>query len=128
MAYARPQKVVLGAHTLVLTDEGLIERTEYNETLRRWKGLNRVRESGRYLFLQVSEMQFHVIPKRSFVSNDDIRAFCRKSRVKYIPPNPNLRPELVPEIRPRVFSMQRIRRDSSLHPSVFVISFYLIGE
>ena len=41
MAYARPQKGVLGPHTLVLTDEGLIERTEYNETLRRWKGLDR---------------------------------------------------------------------------------------
>ena len=75
MAYAREQKGVIGKHTLVLTDDGLIERTDYNETLHRWKGLFRVRESGHYIFLYVTEAQYHLMPKCSFASVDEMRSF-----------------------------------------------------
>jgi len=75
IAYGREHKGLLGVHTLVLTQEGLIERTDYNETLHRWKGFHRIRETSRYLYLYVSEVLYHQIPKRSFTSGEEMRSF-----------------------------------------------------
>jgi hypothetical protein len=78
IAYARGHKGLLGIHTLVVTAEGLIERTDYNETLHRWKGFHRVRESASYFYLYVSETNFHLVPKRSFTSGQELRSFLEE--------------------------------------------------
>jgi|SRR5215213_8575469 len=75
IAYTRKHKGVLGVHILVLTDDGLIERTDYNDTLHRWKGFHRVRQTSRYLYLYLTETLYHQIPKRSFASDEDQRSF-----------------------------------------------------
>ena len=72
---AMKDRGVVGAHTMILTDEGLIERTAYNESLHRWNGFSRVRQSSRYLFLFLSEERFFHIPKRSFASDEEMRSF-----------------------------------------------------
>jgi hypothetical protein len=80
MAFGRPHKGLLGSHTLVLNDEGLIERTEYNETLHRWKGLHKVRDTASYLYIYVAEMNYHLIPKRSFSSLAEQHNFLAEVR------------------------------------------------
>jgi hypothetical protein len=58
---------VLGRHTLEITDEGLRECTDVNETLHRWPGLSRVFSVGGYLFIYLGESTAHFqVPKRGF--------------------------------------------------------------
>ena len=58
---------VLGRHTLEITDEGLRERTDVNDTLHRWPGLTRVFSVGGYLFIYLGESTAHFqVPKRGF--------------------------------------------------------------
>jgi len=75
LVYARKNKGVVGVHTLVLTPEGLVERTEYNEALIRWKGFYRIHETSTYLYLYVTESNQYQIPKRSFASTDEVKSF-----------------------------------------------------
>jgi len=66
---------VLGEHTLEITPSGLIERTEFNETLHRWPGLHRVVRTRHHLFLWVTDSMLHSVPLRSFASEEAARSF-----------------------------------------------------
>lgn len=66
---------VLGEHTLEVTPSGLMERTEFNETLHRWQGLHRVIRTRHYLYLWVTDSMLHSVPMRSFESEEAVRAF-----------------------------------------------------
>ena len=66
---------VLGQHELEMRDEGLIERTEFNESLHRWTGFHRVVSSGGYLYIYVTDRNVHVVPKRSFPSEGAVMLF-----------------------------------------------------
>jgi hypothetical protein len=47
----RKQRGVLGEHTLEITIAGLVERTEFNETVHRWPGFHKIVRTRNYLFL-----------------------------------------------------------------------------
>ena len=64
-AYLMPHRGVLGAHTLEITENGLIERTDVNETLHRWPGISRVVSLFGYLFIYIGENNAHQIPRRA---------------------------------------------------------------
>ena len=66
---------VLGEHTLEITQNGLIERTEYNETLIRWNGIHRTVKTPKYLYLWVNELLFPLVPLRSFETEEAARLF-----------------------------------------------------
>jgi hypothetical protein len=72
-AFLLPLRGVIGEHILEITDRGLIERTDCNETLHRWP-LNRILSLGPYLYIYVSDTNSHQVPKRCF-SPQEISAF-----------------------------------------------------
>lgn len=63
-AFLMPHRGVVGTHTLEITEAGLIERTDVNETLHRWPGLCRIYSFLGYLFIYVGENNAHQVPKR----------------------------------------------------------------
>ena len=75
MILIRRNRGVLGEHTLEVTPAGLVERTEFNETLHRWQGFHRVIRTHRYLYLWVTDSMIHAVPLRSFESEDAARFF-----------------------------------------------------
>jgi hypothetical protein len=80
MVFGRANKGLLGFHTLVLTEAGLVEKTDYNETLHRWNGFHKVRDSFGYLFLFVTETMYHQVPKKSFGSREEAQRFAAEIR------------------------------------------------
>lgn len=64
--YLLKHRGVLGEHVLELTHRGLLERTEFNETLAKWPSIYRIRSTRWFLYIYVNDLQFHVVPKRYF--------------------------------------------------------------
>jgi len=71
----RRHEGLLGRHTLVLGESGLLERTEFNESLQRWSGFFKVRQSVGYLYIFITESLYHPVPKRSFASREEMGRF-----------------------------------------------------
>jgi len=70
---------VIGKHTLQITDEGLIERTDVNEAISKWAGLHKVVSGPKYLYIYVTESNAHIVPKRYFPSHG-IEGFAAELR------------------------------------------------
>jgi hypothetical protein len=82
MILLRKNKGVVGSHTLSITSEGLIESTDYNETLHRWNGFHRIFRTKRYLYIYVTESTAHFVPLKSKLIEGDIEAFQRELATK----------------------------------------------
>lgn len=65
-AYLLKHRGVLGEHTLEITDQGLIERTAYNESLHKFAALGRFVSTSRYLYVYVSDNNYQMILRRCF--------------------------------------------------------------
>jgi hypothetical protein len=74
----------LGEHELEIVDEGLIERTEYNESKAAWGGFDRIESNSQYTFLFVGPATAHVIPHNRLLSGD-YKAFMTEFRERYKP-------------------------------------------
>jgi hypothetical protein len=67
---------VLGAHVLRLTDEGLVEETEFNRTVHSWQNVDRlIRFAG--LTLVRAGSGWHLIPRRALSHNPNGKEFMR---------------------------------------------------
>jgi hypothetical protein len=66
---------LLGEHFLEVRDDGLLERTDFNESLHRWAGFHKVRATRSSLYLYVTETLVHMVPLRYFASPADAEAF-----------------------------------------------------
>lgn len=73
-AFLLKQRGLVGQHILEITNEGLVERTEFNETLHRWPSICRIVSLCGYLCVYVSDNNLHFIPKRRF-SPEEIASF-----------------------------------------------------
>jgi len=82
----RKHRGVLGRHTLQITDEGLIERTDVNEAIHKWPGMHKIVSGPKYLYIYVTETNAHMVPKRYFTSHGiegfegELRARMAKAR------------------------------------------------
>lgn len=79
--FSKRNKTILTEHTVTLSEEGLTEETAYNVTLQKWKGVQRLLRTREYLFIYVSDLMAHVIPRKAFGSahDDDVfYAFCQE--------------------------------------------------
>jgi len=65
-AFLLKQRGVVGRQTLEISDQGLIERTDCNETLHRWHSVCRIVSLGPYLYIYVGDNNSHPVPKRYF--------------------------------------------------------------
>ena len=74
MAFVPKQLGLVGKHSLEITRDGLIERTEFNETRHKWLAICRVRSIGGHLFIYVSDSVYHQVPKRE-LSPEELAAF-----------------------------------------------------
>ena len=88
-------KGVLGEHTLEITDDGLIETTEYNRSLHRWAGIHKVTESRRFLWIYVTDTLAHIVPRRRPLIEGDLRLFEDQMRTT-IKERPNRSPDAAP--------------------------------
>lgn len=86
MAFGFKQRGVVGQHTLEITERGLSERTEYNESLARWASVRRIHSTRRYLYIYVGDFNLHSVPKRCFAREQiagfeaELRAFAKRGR------------------------------------------------
>jgi|ERR1700726_881176 len=71
---------VLGKHDYSLTEEGLREVTEVNDSLQKWNGIQDIIALPRYIFFRINGYLFHVIPRRAFASEEQFYAFTEKAR------------------------------------------------
>lgn len=71
----RNNKGALGEHRITLTDEGLLESTDYNESLSRWSGYHKTVNTKSYLILYVTEGSFLHISKKRPLLEGDLTAF-----------------------------------------------------
>jgi hypothetical protein len=75
------QRGIVGEHVLEITDPGLIEKTEYNDTLHKWPSIRRTVSVAGYLFIYVSESNSHQIPKRCF-SREELASFVAELKLR----------------------------------------------
>lgn len=86
ISFVFKQRGVVGGHTLEITERGLSERTDYNESLAKWPSIRRVHSTRRYLYIYVSDFNFHSVPKRCFHNEKiagfeaELRAFLRRGQ------------------------------------------------
>ena len=84
-AFLLKQRGLVGQHVLEITEQGLVERTEFNETLHKWSSICRILSIWGYLFIYVSDNNSHQVPKRGFSSQEisefekDLRAHAQRT-------------------------------------------------
>jgi hypothetical protein len=75
---------VLGEHEMEVSEVGLTERTQFNDSLHKWNGVTAVRETPGFYYIRVCESggSLHVIPKKDRVLEGDLNAFISEIRNK----------------------------------------------
>ena len=58
-----------------IRDEGLLERTDVNESLNRWAGFHKIVTTSQYLYIYVTDNNVHIVPKRCFASERALKEF-----------------------------------------------------
>jgi hypothetical protein len=71
---------VLGIHHYQISEAGLFEKTDANETLTKWSGVLSVKVHGSNLFIQIAPGLFHTIPSRSFSDSKAFIDFANATR------------------------------------------------
>ncbi len=66
---------VLGKKKFMITDEGLIEESENNRNLQKWKGIKGVETNDNSVFIVVDNIAAYIIPKRFFRDSEEQRNF-----------------------------------------------------
>jgi len=66
---------LLGEHELEIREDGLVERTDVNESVHRWAGFHKIVTRRRYLYIYVTDNNVHIVPRRCFASEQAERIF-----------------------------------------------------
>jgi hypothetical protein len=78
-AFIPKHRGVVGRHVLEITEQGLVERTDCNETLHRWPSICRILSLWGYVYIYVGDSNSHQVPKRCF-SPSEIDGFVADVR------------------------------------------------
>lgn len=70
---------ILGKHEYKVSSEGLYEVTSANEGLSKWEGIQDVKVVGSYILFRISGYLFHIIPERSFSTEESRQKFVSKA-------------------------------------------------
>lgn len=71
----RPLPAVICEHVIHLTDRGLIETTEYNETLHKWNDVTKCTVTKHYVYIHLLNSGIHIIPRKFFPSDEALIRF-----------------------------------------------------
>jgi hypothetical protein len=74
---------ILGDHLFRIEEEGIREITDANDTLTKWKSINSVRKSKRYILVQINWYLFHMIPHRAFKNQAEYDQFHNEISAKW---------------------------------------------
>ncbi len=85
-------KGCFGWHELEIDNDGLVERTEVNETRHSWQGIEKIAETESHAFLYTSSFMAHVIPKQSISTGDAVQ-FIADAKQLWLAANPDKRAE-----------------------------------
>jgi len=66
----------IGEHEYELRDEGLYEKTNVNEGLTKWEGIEDIIIIDYFILFKISKYLYHIIPKRSFASKKEFDSFA----------------------------------------------------
>ena len=75
MLFTGRHRGVIGEHVIEIRDDGLMEKTSFNESLHRWNGLHKIVASRAAISVYVTEFQAHYIPLRAFPSKEEAARF-----------------------------------------------------
>lgn len=74
---------LLGEHTILLSDEGIIERTSVNEGVNNWGGIRGIEQNEGYIFIFLNQTMAHIIPKRAFVDSESESLFLQETQSRW---------------------------------------------
>lgn len=70
---------LLGEHIIELSEDGIKESTDVNESFSKWDGVHSVKRDKSHFYIFLNSMAGHIIPRRSFVSEDEAEQFYKKA-------------------------------------------------
>lgn len=70
---------VLGLHEYTFVEDGLLEKTDANETLIKWKGAHAVTHTASCLQIEIMPGLMHIVPRRAFPDEHRYAEFCEKA-------------------------------------------------
>jgi hypothetical protein len=65
----------LGRHLISIDETGLNEKTDVNDSHWNWLGVEQIQQNENYIFVYISSIMAHVIPKRAFPHPDQADEF-----------------------------------------------------
>ncbi len=69
----------LGRHIYRISEQGLYEETQANESTHKWPSIVSLSKSDSYIFIRINSYLFHVIPKQSFSNEQEFERFWSKA-------------------------------------------------
>ena len=66
---------VLGEHRLTITDQGIVEATEHNESLFKWSAYKKTVSTRGFLILRLTEAMYHGVPRNRPLLEGDLLSF-----------------------------------------------------
>jgi len=69
----------LGDHIYIMSEAGIEEVTEASRVTSKWEGIRDIQLSRSFVLFDISRYDFHLIPRRSFASEEDMVVFSAKA-------------------------------------------------
>ncbi len=86
--YSQGKNTVIGNHKYQISQEGIHDISELDETTTRWDAIDSVVQTDEHLFIIVRPASAFIVPKRSFPSDDafhqvflDVKELCEESKL-----------------------------------------------
>jgi hypothetical protein len=68
---------ILGEHQMLLTEEGIVDKTSSGETKVIWSGINELKENENYFYLYNSALSAYILPKQQIQNLDEISSYLK---------------------------------------------------
>ena len=68
---------ILGEHTIEIDEKGIDETSPAGDVSYLWESISSIEQNKDYIFIFVSNLSGHIIPKRAFASVEDAEEFYR---------------------------------------------------
>ncbi len=63
---------------IIISDKGVLERSSFGETNMKWKQIDKVEEIVDYIYIYISSVSAHIIPKRIFRDENEKQMFIKE--------------------------------------------------
>jgi len=70
----------LGRHEFTFVSDGLLEKTDANETLTKWGGAHAVSPGSWGLLIEIAPGLVHIVPRHTFADQNQYDEFCEQAK------------------------------------------------